>query len=40
MTAAVAIQNAYAPGLCVGEAEMGGGSFPDAMVKSKFAFLL
>lgn len=24
MTAAVAIQNAYAPGLCVGEAEMGG----------------
>lgn len=25
MTAAVAIQNAYAPGLCVGEAEMGGG---------------
>lgn len=39
MTAAVAIQNAYAPGLCVGEAEMGG-SFPDAIVKSKFAFLL
>lgn len=38
MTAAVAIQNAHAPGLCVGGAD--GGSFPDTMVKSKFAFLL